>query len=774
MSIYIQGAKEVRSIFASVPKDLYDIELYGENRQKTYSGKQLADVNKTVTNYKIPNPLPAGTYTLSFKTTPSVGGGFRMSNSTNTSTNSVRKLGVANSKGYIVLTVTTDFVTNYINVSSDDSVANEIMLNEGSIALPYEPYVGGIASPNPSYPQDIESVEVREIKSIGKNLLAPYLLTNTLDGYIAITREFRVLCDSAKKPFFKTKFKENTTYAISALVYSEDYAYATFVAVYTDGTYESSSRTVVGEYTLCKLTTDSTKTLDYLGVMNWGGVTHFKDMQIEEGDVATPYEKFIEHRTTLSAPITLRGIGDVKDVLCKQDGVYGVLRKYGSIVLNGTEVWTAMSSNRVFTSAIASKMKKPTDNILSAIGFLCSHYTIAPRQTISDNKFAVESTGNVMFKDDVNATSLETWKAWLSANNMEIIYPLATPTFEPLSEADNEKLNNIKIYTHTSTDGEIVANIKQDKVWETKRIVSAWANKDGVATNVFEWIRGRFVAVGYKGAYYSKDSKTWSSMTGMASTFFAYGVTYGDGRYVCVGSDGKSYYSIDGKTWHEMTVVTGQSSTAMFGVAYGDGRFVAVGGNGESYYSTDGLTWNAMSGLSTSSTYHGVAYGGGRFVAVGHDGKFNYSLNGTTWTTITGTELTCDFERVAYGNGIFVAITSTSGNYSYYSTDGGSWHKMDGMPTECKDVTYGNGLFVAVGNGMAYYSSDGEVWRVSNDLANDYYYGVTYGSGRFVTVGTDGLSYYSKDGKKWVEMSGLSSGNFTDVCYSIDGGYDNS
>ena len=42
-------------------------------------------------------------------------------------------------------------------VSGQDMVFTDIMLNEGSTALPYEPYTGGQPSPNPDYPQPITS-----------------------------------------------------------------------------------------------------------------------------------------------------------------------------------------------------------------------------------------------------------------------------------------------------------------------------------------------------------------------------------------------------------------------------------------------------------------------------------------------------------------------------------------------------------------------------------------------------------------------------------------
>lgn len=59
----------------------------------------------------------------------------------------------------------------------------EIMINSGETALPYEPYCGGIPSPNPSYPQEIRNIGVYdeasgkyavEVKCTGKNLISRY------------------------------------------------------------------------------------------------------------------------------------------------------------------------------------------------------------------------------------------------------------------------------------------------------------------------------------------------------------------------------------------------------------------------------------------------------------------------------------------------------------------------------------------------------------------------------------------------------------------------
>ena len=68
-------------------------------------------------------------------------------------------------------------------VAGQDMVFTNIMINEGSTALPYEPYTGGQPSPSPDYPQPITSAGKYdeetgkwdyEVKLTGKNMLPRY------------------------------------------------------------------------------------------------------------------------------------------------------------------------------------------------------------------------------------------------------------------------------------------------------------------------------------------------------------------------------------------------------------------------------------------------------------------------------------------------------------------------------------------------------------------------------------------------------------------------
>lgn len=61
-----------------------------------------------------------------------------------------------------------------------------IQIEKGSVATSYEPYTGGIPSPNPDYPQEIKSVVNPTVKIVGKNLLNATFQTITLNGVTCI------------------------------------------------------------------------------------------------------------------------------------------------------------------------------------------------------------------------------------------------------------------------------------------------------------------------------------------------------------------------------------------------------------------------------------------------------------------------------------------------------------------------------------------------------------------------------------------------------------
>ena len=79
-------------------------------------------------------------------------------------------------------------------------------------------------------------------------------------------------------------------------------------------------------------------------------------------------------------------------------------------------------------------------------------------------------------------------------------------------------------------------------------------------------------------------------------------------------------------------------------------------------------------------------------------------------------------------------------------------------------VTYGNGRYVTVGDSnSAACSIDGINWTATsgfNDLS-----GICYGNGKFIAVGTGGNVRYSDDGAGWSTVTIPGKRNLRAVCY---------
>lgn len=163
---------------------IMDMMLYGRSEQKSTTGAQLANlpnknnvildgvswtskdnvvtaigettkghVSNTITEIFYSIPIIAGNYNLSCETTTRVNVIIRVKRSSGLDayyTNNSNFSLTGDEKSAIM----------YFQANEQTSVNGnvKIMLNKGNIALPFEPYTGGIPSPSPEYPQEIKSV----------------------------------------------------------------------------------------------------------------------------------------------------------------------------------------------------------------------------------------------------------------------------------------------------------------------------------------------------------------------------------------------------------------------------------------------------------------------------------------------------------------------------------------------------------------------------------------------------------------------------------------
>jgi hypothetical protein len=142
-----------------------------------------------------------------------------------------------------------------------------------------------------------------------------------------------------------------------------------------------------------------------------------------------------------------------------------------------------------------------------------------------------------------------------------------------------------------------------------------------VGSSNIDWVDvtyggGTFVAVAYGGTgnrvMTSPDGMTWTSRT-PAENGAWWALTYGNGKFVAVGEDGKTMTSSDGTTWESQT---SGNDIDWFGIGFGNNLFVAVGNGGGVMTSSDGITWTLRT-AATDTAFQNVTFGDGKFVAVG-------------------------------------------------------------------------------------------------------------------------------------------------------------
>lgn len=183
-----------------------------------------------------------------------------------------------------------------------------IQIEKGSTATSFEPYTGGIPSPNPDYPQEIKSVVNPRVKVCGKNLLKvnesifPFtkggvtFTYDKLDGAIVMngtTDEpmipdilFTAFTDASKKYALSRKTANNSQFIVIGNVPSND------------NFYSNSNATDIlngGKYSI-KMYFD--KAISFSNERFY--------IQLEEGSTATPYEPY--HEQTVTLPYTLNAI----------------------------------------------------------------------------------------------------------------------------------------------------------------------------------------------------------------------------------------------------------------------------------------------------------------------------------------------------------------------------------------------------------------------------------------------------------------------------------
>ena len=206
------------------------------------------------------------------------------------------------------------------NITEGLSVTiSNIMLEEGSTAHDFEPYTGGIPSPNPDYPQEIKSVVNPTVKVRGKNLLNYNAWKGTpITRGTAIYENNGITLTATKNDCYsemgnnfpdnaKIKVSEGETLTLSWEQIEnnkEGYIYIFGNGIASNSVNIDNRKSKKLSYTVPSGVTFITFRF---GVAATGDTISYKNIQIEKGSEATSYEPYHDEQT-VTLPYTLNAI----------------------------------------------------------------------------------------------------------------------------------------------------------------------------------------------------------------------------------------------------------------------------------------------------------------------------------------------------------------------------------------------------------------------------------------------------------------------------------
>jgi hypothetical protein len=245
--------------------------------------------------------------------------------------------------------------------------------------------------------------------------------------------------DTTYRSANKTPVKPNTTYTFSIDGVAQKYVYQIYD---NSGSYVSDTDTQTGTFTTpsnCYYITFrcflADMTSDYANLK----------VQLEEGDTATSYVK--------GNAIELNKIGDYQDRIYKQNNKWYIEKKIKKIILNGSEAdWYLSQTNtntlRIGNSSLLSNGLATDNNKI-----MCDMFTHSETSDNGDYEH-IRSANNqypeylfiIINKSRLSENTVNGFKTWLSNNNVEVDYILATPEIIEITNTDLiEQLESIEL-----------------------------------------------------------------------------------------------------------------------------------------------------------------------------------------------------------------------------------------------------------------------------------------------------------------------------------------
>lgn len=480
-----QNAEGTDNVFDDGLKSpLYALGGDGKSEQKTTTGKNKFDTSSLINRTQTIGASTGNIYTLKPNTqytvstnmvtsisddstaiigTPQSANAFIFVSSDTTIeiiSSNTHGVGTINNISRTLMTDDTGNIFVGIRESASSSLSNLIskggyvQIEEGSTATSYEPYTGGQPSPNPDYPQEINSIEGSvEFDCRGKNLLNNILTSGTRNGITYTVNED------------KSIILNGTATTITWLILNNSITFSAGTYTMSQGNDNNNVRmfcNALNGYTqngvrTATLTEEKTSDVS-VNIPEGTTVSNLTIYpMIKESATLTEYEPYQSNQVTFNlGQEKLRSVGDVKDelVVDLDTGDYYKVENVGEVVFDGSENWildTITSNTNIRQFHLFLNDKNVLYDAMSNNIFVMSDYfkgVVWDSSWLKNNTITPYTDGvNKGFRlysekfEDVNAL-----KTWLSVNKPIVDYLLQNPTTKKLGTLSAEDLAKLKTF----------------------------------------------------------------------------------------------------------------------------------------------------------------------------------------------------------------------------------------------------------------------------------------------------------------------------------------
>lgn len=365
---------------------------------------------------------------------------------------------LANDKS-VIQAASTSYTATHNNFRFDkgtvcDNLKLKVMLTD-SEDTNYEPYVGGIPSPNPEYPQDISSI-TGDVKITGKNLWGGFNFTKTNSGVTHVQNSDGTIIvnGTASGNSFSMVSIDAISNNMLITLLSGTYTLSGGISNVILQVVDSSGNAIAdtrrntshnNPYVTFTIQEQKTVFVRSFVAANTSVNNETVYVQLERGSTPTPYEPY--KQVTIPLGITeLCKKGNVADklVIDTKTGIVSKVNKIFKYIYTGDESITLQHSN---DNGTLFNIKQPVLPIENYSTNYLNNYSIANSTSATNDadigSYVFNGTYRIRVPNSI-ATTVEEFVTWLATANNTIYYPLATTTTETITTLTAEQLEILK------------------------------------------------------------------------------------------------------------------------------------------------------------------------------------------------------------------------------------------------------------------------------------------------------------------------------------------